>query len=225
MRRSVWAVVVAGGSGARYGGQKQFDLLGGRPLVTWAVAASRHVADGVVAVVPPDRAGERPGERAGERATFGADIVVTGGTSRSGSVRRGLAAVPDTAELVVVHDAARPLASAALFEAVLAALETPGVDGAVCAVPVADTVKSVRADGTVAGTVDRSTLVAVQTPQAFRASVLRSAHAGEGEATDDAALLEALGSVVRVVSGDVRNVKVTTPADLAYCEHVLVQRP
>lgn len=214
MAPSVWAVVVAGGSGARYGRQKQFDLLGGRPVVEWAVAGARNVAEGVVVVVPHERAG------GGE--LFGADVAVAGGTSRSASVRRGLDAVPATADVVVVHDAARPLAAAGLFGAVVAALEVPGVDGAVCALALSDTVKRVEPDGTVAATLDRSSLVAVQTPQAFRAGVLRSAHAGGGEATDDAALLEELGSVVRVVPGDPRNIKVTTPDDLAYCEHVLV---
>lgn len=216
----VWAVVVAAGSGARFGSAKQFARLAGRPVVAWAVAAARSVADGVVLVLPADRVA---GSAAGE---IGADTVVAGGSSRSASVRRGLSAVPEDAAVVVVHDAARPLASADLFHAVLGGLR-PGPDGtcaqgAVCAVPVPDTLKRVGDDGaTVIGTVDRDRLVAVQTPQAFRAEALRRAHRGAPEATDDAALVEAVGGTVRVVAGDPRNLKLTTPADLQHAEHLL----
>jgi 2-C-methyl-D-erythritol 4-phosphate cytidylyltransferase len=224
--RSVWAVVVAGGSGARYGRAKQFDLLAGRPVVEWAVGAAATVADGVVLVLPPDHIGAG----VGPDRCFGADVVVAGGSTRAASVRTGLAAVPVDADVVVVHDAARPLASSELFRAVVDPLVGGGgtapddaLGGVICAVPVADTLKRVTAGGTtVAGTVDRAELVAVQTPQAFRAAVLRRAHVGGGEATDDAALVEALGLVVRVVPGEQRNLKVTTPADLAYLEHLVV---
>jgi 2-C-methyl-D-erythritol 4-phosphate cytidylyltransferase len=161
---------------------------------------------------------------------FGAQVAVAGGPTRSASVRNGLAAVPDKADIVIVHDAARPLAARSLFVSVLAALYDPTVGGALCACPVTDTVKEIDpvADGgdgvlgDVVATLKRERLVAVQTPQAFRASVLRHAHATGGDATDDAALVEALGATVRVVAGDARNVKVTTPADLAYAEHLLV---
>jgi 2-C-methyl-D-erythritol 4-phosphate cytidylyltransferase len=204
-------VVVAGGTGARFGRPKQFALLAGRPVVERSVAACRAVADGVVLVLPEGRTGD----------AFGADVVVAGGPTRSDSVRRGLAAVPGEAEVVVVHDAARPLASAALFRSVVEALADGRCGGAVCGVAVSDTLKRVDADGAVTGTVDRGGLVAVQTPQGFRAELLRRAHAGGGEATDDAALVEALGATVRVVPGDPHNVKLTTPADLAYAEHLL----
>lgn len=217
----VWAVVVAAGSGSRFGRPKQFDLLGGRPVVEWAVAAAAAVADGVVAVVPPARIGGEMGTAPG----YGADVVVGGGPSRSASVRLGLAAVPVAAEVVLVHDAARPLASPALFAAVLEALDDEAVDGAVCAVPVTDTLKRLATDGsTVAVTVDRAGLVAVQTPQAFRAAVLRRAHAAGDEATDDAALVEAAGGSVRVVPGEPANLKLTTPSDLAYAEHLVARR-
>jgi 2-C-methyl-D-erythritol 4-phosphate cytidylyltransferase len=214
---TAWAVVVAGGSGTRFGGRKQFALLGGRPVVAWAVDACRSVCDGVVVVVPP------PAGADAER--FGADLLVAGGSSRSASVRRGLAAVPAEADVVVVHDAARPLASPDLFRAVLAALADPGsldAAGAIPVVAVTDTLKRVDAERrTVTATVPRADLVAVQTPQAFRADALRRAHASEDDATDDAALVEALGATVRVVAGDPRNVKLTTPADLAFAEHLL----
>jgi 2-C-methyl-D-erythritol 4-phosphate cytidylyltransferase len=195
--------VVAAGSGARFGGQKQFEELEGRRVVDWAVAASRSVADGVVLVVPADHLDD---------ATFATDVVVGGGTTRSASVRRGLDAVPPEAHIVIVHDAARPFAAPALFEAVVAAVRD-GADGAVPGVPLADTIKRV-ADGRVVATLDRSELVAVQTPQAFAAAALRRAHAAGGEATDDAALVEAAGGVVAVVPGDPANTKITLRADL-----------
>ncbi|HEX3947548.1 MAG TPA: 2-C-methyl-D-erythritol 4-phosphate cytidylyltransferase [Acidimicrobiales bacterium] len=212
----VWAVVVAGGSGARFGRPKQFADLAGRPVLAWAVRSARAVAEGVVLVLPSDQVDDWTGR------PHGADRLVAGGPSRSASVRHGLAAVPEEAAIVVVHDAARPLAGPALFSAVLDALDDGRTGAAVCAVPVADTLKRVDPTGrTVVGTVDREPLVAVQTPQAFRADVLRRAHAGGGEATDDAALVEALGATVRIVAGDPLNLKLTTPADLAYAEYLL----
>jgi 2-C-methyl-D-erythritol 4-phosphate cytidylyltransferase len=146
----------------------------------------------------------------------GADRVIAGGPTRAASVRRGLVAVPESADVVVVHDAARPLASRELFRAVVDAV-VAGADGAIPGVAVVDTVKRVRA-GCVVETLDRSDLVAVQTPQAFRAEVLRRAHDGDPEATDDAGLLEALGSRVVVVPGEYHNLKLTSPDDLAMAE-------
>ena len=124
--------------------------------------------------------------------------------------------MPDNAEVVLVHDAARPLASRVLFRAVVDAV-LAGADGAIPGIAVADTVKRVR-NGYVAETLDRSELVAVQTPQAFRAAALRQAHAGAPEATDDAGLLEALGLSVAVVPGEYHNLKLTSPEDLAIAE-------
>jgi 2-C-methyl-D-erythritol 4-phosphate cytidylyltransferase len=201
--KNVWAVVVAGGAGARFGTLKQYEQLGGRRVLDWALAAARTVADGVVLVVPAERAATHEG---------GADAVVTGGGTRGASVRAGLAAVPGDADVVIVHDAARPLAPVTLFEAVLQAVRD-GADGAVPAVPVADTVKAVE-KGVVVETLDRSRLVAVQTPQAFAAALLRRAHAGSPEASDDAALVEAAGGRVVVVPGDPANAKITTQYDL-----------
>jgi 2-C-methyl-D-erythritol 4-phosphate cytidylyltransferase len=208
----VWAIVVAGGSGRRFGQLKQFALLEGRPVLAWTVEACRPFVAGVVLVVP---ASTGPGE------AYGADTVVEGGATRSDSVRHGLAAVPDSAEVIVVHDAARPLAPSGLFRAVIDAVTQGDADGAVPGVAVSDTIKAVDAGGTVTATLDRSTLVAVQTPQAFRAGVLRRAHAGAAGATDDAALVEALGATVRVVPGHARNLKITTADDLRTAEHLL----
>ena len=191
-------IVVAAGQGRRFGQPKQFAALGGRPVIEWSLEASRSVARGVVAVVPESFLGS-PG------IGKGADRVISGGPTRASSVRRGLAAVPDNADVVVVHDAARPLASRELFRAVVEAV-VAGADGAIPGLAVADTVKRVRG-----GRV-------VETPQAFRAEALRRAHAGAPEATDDAGLLEALGLSVVVVPGEYRNLKLTSPDDLVTAE-------
>jgi 2-C-methyl-D-erythritol 4-phosphate cytidylyltransferase len=218
----VWSIVVAGGSGRRFGRLKQFSLLGGRPVLQWAVAACRPCSAGVVLVVPadadaPDDAGAPP---------YGADVLVRGGATRADSVRCGLAAVPDEAEVIVVHDAARPLAAPALFAAVIAAVTDAGADGAVPGVPPSDTIKTVDESGRVTSTLDRAALVAVQTPQAFAARVLRRAHAVslQAGATDDAMLVEAMGATVLVVPGDPGNLKITDPDDLAAAERLLAER-
>jgi 2-C-methyl-D-erythritol 4-phosphate cytidylyltransferase len=213
----VWAIVVAGGSGSRFGDSvpKQFLDLGGRRVIDWALAAAGAACDGVVAVLPA----------AHLRATLPVGVVaVAGGASRSESVRAGLAAVPDDAAVVVVHDAARPLAEVLLFERVIGAVRAGGADGAVPGVPVADTIKKVDAAGRVVETPDRAALRAVQTPQAFGADALRRAHASGGDATDDAALVEAAGGAVVVVEGDPGNLKVTGPDDLVRAEMLLSRR-
>jgi 2-C-methyl-D-erythritol 4-phosphate cytidylyltransferase len=149
--------------------------------------------------------------------------LVRGGDSRSASVRNALAAAPE-AEVVVVHDAARPLVTRELVERCVAALE-PGVDGAIAAVPMTDTVKEAAADGRVLRTLDRSPLWAIQTPQVFRADVLRRAlerdTAALAAATDDAALVEDAGGVVRVVESFPENIKVTRESDLRIVEALL----
>lgn len=230
----VWAIVVAGGSGSRFGGSvpKQLRELGGQRIIDWAITAAGQACDGVVVVLPgesleapPPPVG--PARAGGGGATAlgcpGRYAAVVGGPTRSASVRAGLAAVPDDAEIIVVHDAARPLATAELFERVVAAVRA-GADGAVPGVPVPDTVKRVDGTGRVVETPDRAALRAVQTPQAFRADVLRRAHAGGGDATDDAALVETLGATVVVVEGDPANIKITTPDDLVRAEVLLDRR-
>lgn len=205
----VWTIVVAGGLGTRFGTAKQYVELAGRRVLDWSVDAARRVSDGVVVVVPADAVGAR---------VAGADAVVAGGVTRASSVRCGLEAVPADAAVVLVHDAARPAATPALFRTVVDAVRA-GASAVVPGVPVADTLR--RLDG---GTVDRDELVAVQTPQGFRADVLRAAHAGGGEATDDAGLVEAWGAPVVVVAGEQANRKLTHPADAAALEAALVQR-
>jgi 2-C-methyl-D-erythritol 4-phosphate cytidylyltransferase len=204
-------VVVAGGSGRRFGGPKQFLPLAGRPVAAWSVTAARSIADGVVLVIPTDGPVAPP---------TGADRVVTGGTTRAQSVRAGLAAVPDDAAIIVIHDAARPLATEALFAAVVDVVRAGEADGAIPVVPVTDTLKRVD-DGVVRATVDRDGLVAVQTPQAFVAATLRTAHRSADEATDDAALVERVGATVRTVMGEPHNVKLTRTEDLAMAEALI----
>jgi 2-C-methyl-D-erythritol 4-phosphate cytidylyltransferase len=233
----VWAVIVAGGNGTRFGRRKQFADLAGRPVLAWSIEMARRVCSGVVVVLPPPVAAEvhQPGEpmtvaeaaehRPGReehddedqdqdlvQAFDQADKIVTGGILRSDSVRAGLRAVPDDAEIVAVHDAARPLAGLAIWHAVLDAVAA-GADGAVPVVTVADTVTQVHPDGT-RRAVDRTTLRAVQTPQAFRADVLRQAHRAGDDATDDATLVEAIGGRVELVDGHAVNLKITMPSDL-----------
>ena len=210
--RSVWAVVVGGGSGQRFGRPKQYETIGDERVIDRARRVAESACDGVVVVVP-----EADAER---------EHGVAGGATRSESVRAGLAAVPADVEVICVHDAARPMASASLFRRVIEAVSGPdAADAAIPAVPVADTIKIVDAEGVVVATPDRSTLVAVQTPQAFRASVLRAAHAAGGEGTDDASLVEALGGRVRIVDGEASNRKITDLADLDWARrHVDAER-
>jgi 2-C-methyl-D-erythritol 4-phosphate cytidylyltransferase len=223
----VWTIVVAGGSGRRFGSLKQYAELGGHRVVDLAVAQARSVSDGVVLVVPADDATTEGG--------------VAGGPTRTASVRNGLASVPADADIVVVHDAARPFASERLFRAVVDAVRA-GADGAIPGLPVTDTVKTIRVVETsslglddsysathmamprVVETPDRATLVAVQTPQAFRAAILRSAYESSLDATDDAVLVEALGGTVVVVPGEVDNRKITHPDDLEWARDFLARR-
>jgi len=195
---NIWTIVVGGGSGRRFGTAKQYEALGDVRVIDCSVAVARQVSDGVVVVVPPEDADQ--------------EGAVAGGATRSDSVRAGLAAVPHDATIICVHDAARPLASVDLYRRAIEAV-SEGADAAIPAIAVSDTIKVVAA-GVVVSTLDRASLVAVQTPQAFRADALREAHAHGGDATDDAALVESRGGVVVVVDGEVTNRKITVPDDL-----------
>lgn len=195
--------------GVRLGRQtpKAFVELAGRTLLRRSVdaALASGVVDRLVVMVPPDLVDRT-------RTELPEAVVVAGGAERSDSVRAGLAAA-DT-DLVLVHDAARALTPPRLFAAVVQALRD-GASAVVPGLPVADTLKRVGSDGDrVLGTVDRSELRAVQTPQGFTAPILRRAHERGGDATDDAGLVEALGVPVHVVPGDDEAFKITTPFDL-----------
>ena len=202
---STWTVVVAAGSGTRFGGDKQLADLSGMAVLARAVVSAAAVSDGVVVVVSAERRTEVSGVLS---AVGGVEAIVDGGATRSASVRCGLAAVPDDAGVVLVHDGARPLATPGLFRRVADAV-LAGADAVVPGVPVTD---SLRTAG--GGVVARDGVIAVQTPQGFSADSLRAAHAGGGEASDDATLVEAAGGTVVVVEGEPANLKITRPADL-----------
>jgi 2-C-methyl-D-erythritol 4-phosphate cytidylyltransferase len=221
---SVWAVLAAAGRGERLGGSgdrpKAFAPLRGRPLL--AESLERLEACGwiesIVVVAPPGW--EEPVILLAEELGCGKVVAsVAGGETRADSVRIGVGEVAADAAVIVVHDAARPLVSDEVVERVVAPL-SQGWDGAVPGLAVVDTVKRVGRDGAVVETVPRGELVAVQTPQAFVADVLRRALTGESAsaATDCASLVEAQGGRVHVVEGDPRLLKVTSPEDLALVE-------
>ncbi len=203
------------GRGVRMGADKLWLDVAGRPLVAWTVAAVAAAGcfDAVCIVAPEER---WDALRHTAAAAGIADLrLVEGGDHRQDSVRAGLAALPGS-ELVLVHDAARPLCPPEVFRRVLDAAREHGAVTA--AVPVVDSIKRVDADGRIVATLDRAELVAVQTPQGFRSEVLVAAHrralADGVRADDDCALVERLGREVRTVMGDPQNLKVTRPADI-----------
>ncbi|HZR93524.1 MAG TPA: 2-C-methyl-D-erythritol 4-phosphate cytidylyltransferase [Gaiellaceae bacterium] len=220
---STWAVLVAAGRGERLGGDrpKAFARLAGRPLVAESIERleSCEWIDAVVVVAP--EGWEEPAILVAEELGCAkVTATVTGGASRAESVRLGVAETAGDAAVLVVHDAARPFLPEAVLDRVLTALGE-GFDGAVPGLPVVDTVKRVRGR-LVAETLPRAELVAVQTPQAFAADVLRAALAGDvAAASDCASLVEARGGRVAVVEGDRRLLKVTTPEDLRLVERWL----
>lgn len=214
-------VVVAGGAGLRFGGavRKQYLAVGGEPVLLRALRPFLgHPRVGrVVVVLPAGDAAQPPPWLAGLPVA-----VVAGGAERGDSVLAGLLAVPEAFPLVLVHDGARPFVAAEVIDRVLAACE--GGRGAVAAVPLADTLKRVDAEGRVTGTPDRAGLWRAQTPQGFPRDALlrayrRAAEAGDA-ATDDAALFERQGGTVVVVPGDPANLKITLPGDLPLAEAI-----
>ena len=211
-----WAVLAAAGRGERLGGDrpKAFAKLRDRPLLAESLErleASGWI-DAIVIVAPPGW--EEPSILLAEELGCAKVVAcVSGGETRAESVRAGVSEVGEDAAVTVVHDAARPLVTDAVLERVLTAL-SEGWDGAVPALPLADTIKRVES-GQVVETVPREGLVAAQTPQAFLAPALRAAFSGDlGAATDCASLVEARGGRVTIVPGDSRLVKVTSEADL-----------
>ena len=218
-------MVVAAGRGERLGSGRPKALvpLSGKAMLQWSVDALRSVApvERIVIALPPD---------ALEQAPEGT-LAVAGGAVRSESVRNALDAAPG-GDPVIVHDAARPLAEAELFERALADLEASGADAVIAASPVTDTIKEVQPAGdgrAVARTLARAGLWAVQTPQVFRRAALERALAAAGaellaEATDDAWLIERAGGSVRVLPAPAENIKVTTPTDLHLAQLLLAER-
>ncbi len=217
------ALIVAAGRGERLGSgrPKALVTLAGRPLLAWSVDALQAV-EGVreiVVALPADELGAAPA----------GTIAVAGGRVRSESVKHALLAVPG-GDPVIVHDAARPLASPELFRRALGELERSGADAVIAAQPVTETIKQVHDDGArVTATLARHRLWAVQTPQVFRRAALQRALLGASEdelaaATDDAWLIEQAGGTVHVVAGEPHNLKVTTAFDLRVAELLLQER-
>lgn len=192
-------ILVAAGSGERFGRPKAHVELGGLSLLERSARAFADFPARVAVLRQP--------------ATLEGWTVVTGGARRRDSVANGLAALPDDVEIVLVHDAARPLVPADVVERVVEAARRHGC--VIPAIPIPDTIKRVTGDRVVE-TLDRSTLVAVQTPQAFHRDLLgRALESFADDATDEAGLVERLNEPVHVVAGDPRNIKITHPADLA----------
>lgn len=221
-RLSTAAVIVAAGRGERLGAglPKAFVSLAGQPMVAHAVDAfvAAGTVDHVVVVVPPDHV-ERTRHLLGDRVT-----VCTGGATRQESVSSGLAGCPSDVRVVAVHDAARPLVTAALVDRTVAALESPW-DAVAPGLPVVDTVKIVDARQAVLRTVDRNGMWIVQTPQVSSRATLERVHAriasAADAATDDLSLVERAGGRVRLIAGERRNLKITHAEDLALAERFL----
>jgi len=222
-RESVGVIVAAAGRSERMGGRdKLFAVVGGRPLLAHSLSAfdACRSVDRVVLVLSPENM-ERGRELVAEAGFSKVAAVCQGGERRQDSVRNGLDALA-SCQWVVVHDGARPLVTAELIERGLEVAKETGA--AIAALPIVDTVKEVEPPDLIGRTLSRGRLWAAQTPQVFRYDILREAYQrAQGEATDDAALVEKLGHQVKVFEGSPRNIKVTTAADLALVEALLAQ--
>lgn len=222
MKRDVGVIIVAGGKGSRSGADelKQFRWVAGKPMLLHSLQLFQQREDVgmVVVVLPFEHVGDPP------PWLFQCDterlLLSVGGKERSDSVRNGLEDLPDEAEIIVVHDAARPFATAKMIQDVVDRAKA-GI-GAAPGLPVVDTLKRVGPDGEISETVERASLVRIQTPQAFPRAMIEQAHAQAFHeriiATDDAALCERLGMRVVVVPGNERAMKITTEADFARAE-------
>ncbi len=224
----IGAVIVAAGRGTRMGGVDKCALpLAGEPILLHSVRAFIAVADRLVVVVAPDRVAAWE-QIVADAAWPRVAAIVPGGETRTDSVYAGLAALGQEADdaTILIHDGARPLVAPEIIARCVEAARTHGA--AIAATPVTDTIKRVR-DGVIVETPDRSALWAAQTPQGFRAGLLRAAFAwaretGRGPFTDEAGLIEAYGHPVHVVPGDVTNIKVTNREDLIVAEALLAAR-
>ncbi|MEV1293977.1 2-C-methyl-D-erythritol 4-phosphate cytidylyltransferase [Pseudonocardia sp. NPDC049635] len=198
----VWAIVLAGGRGNRYGRLKQLEELAGARLVDHTVGAARRTCDRVALVLPPGLDWDGPP----------VDALATGGDHQSESLRSGLAVVPDDAGILVLADPAHPLAADRIFRDVVAAVRD-GADGAVPVVPLLEVVQRV-VDGVVVETLPKQDTVLTQSPQAFRAGPLRAAHADAPRPVENSGLLAARGHRIVTVPGDPANLHVATEQDL-----------
>ena len=206
---NVWGIVLAAGAARRFGSAKQFATLGGRSLVDRVVLTAGSACDAVVVVLP-------------HTVRWGGPTVaaaVPGGSTRAASVRCALRAVPPTAEIIVVHDAAHPLATRALFDSVIAGV-AGGAEATIPALRPSEPIKRVR-DDRVLETIPRDELMIIQTPHAFRAEALRAVHSKGDEAIEDSAMVERMGGTITVVRGDPRNLHVTSPIELEMASQLL----
>ena len=226
----VVALLPAAGRGLRMGGSvpKQFLSLGGEPLIIQSLRMlqAASVVDQIILAVPPADVEYCEREIVLRQRFTKVTGVVAGGAERQDSVRYALAQVPSSTDIVLIHDAVRPFVTLRMIDEVVAAARKDGA--AITALPMRDTVKQVRTDGTIERTVDRAPLWLAQTPQAFRRDWIetahRKAHAEGVRATDDASLVEWLGYLVTVVEGSGENIKVTRPEDLVIGEAILASR-
>ncbi|MEB3174302.1 MAG: 2-C-methyl-D-erythritol 4-phosphate cytidylyltransferase [Cyanobacteriota bacterium] len=226
----MYLLIPAAGAGKRMGGSQNKLLLSllGRPLLAWTL----ETALGAGSIEWIGIIGQRHDFASFEDILAGLSLggkpcrLIEGGASRQASVFNGLSALPEAAEKVLIHDGARCLATADLFNRCAQALVQS--DGLIAAVPVKDTIKKVDRQGWITETPERSALWAAQTPQGFRVELLKHCHQRgleQGwEVTDDAALLERCGAPTRVILGEETNLKITTPVDLALAEFILSQR-
>ncbi len=220
------AIIAAGGRGARFGaaGPKQFLALGGKPILRYSIEALAGcpLVSEIVVALPADIVADPPAYLA---AAGKPTVVVEGGARRQDSVARAFARVASSADVVVIHDAARPFVSGGLIARTIDAAVAYGA--AIAALPATDTVKRGNVNRVIVGTFPRGEVFLAQTPQAFKTSVLRDALAlasGHAEATDEAMLAEQAGHPVILVDGDPRNIKITTPDDLEMAEALMAQR-
>ncbi len=224
----VWGIVLAGGGGTRFGGEKQFVELDSRTLLEHALAGARTACAAVVVVVP-EHACERAHKLLEQNGPEPGEVrVVAGGDQRADSVRAGLAALPEAARIVLIADAAHPLATPQLYAAVVGAVRA-GADGAVPGVPITEAIAPVQAGRRGPGGVPREGHVLVQMPHAFSVTALRAVHAGGAAGVEDSAMVAAWTrpdgrpAEVAVVAGEPGNLHITTPAELELARRIFSQ--
>ena len=211
----IWTIVVAAGQGLRFGSKKQFAELSGASVLFHSVLAASSVSDGIVVVTTDE---DLEYAKVSLQNVEKVKEVVVGGSTRSKSVRKGLEQVPQNCDILIVHDGVRPLASEKLFKSVVEKIQE-GSEAVVPVVPIADSLRLISGEQ-----IDRSEVVAIQTPQAFKATLLLKAYSTSESASDDASLVELAGGTIDFVDGDVRNLKITVSSDLQIAENFLLQR-